>query len=80
MQVKREGNGIRRWLHRSGLSETMALTLILWLCSLVLIGLIVLPLFGPGIAGMVAVVLLAAFLVMCWGICVYRLPGNGGQH
>lgn len=67
---------------RVGLSETMALTLLVWLCSLVLVGLIVLPLFGLRVAGIVAVGLLAVLLVICWGICVYRLPNtrNGGPH
>ncbi len=67
---------------RVGLSETMALTLMVWLCSLVLVGLIVLPLFGLRVAGLVAVGLLAVLLVICCGICVYRLPNtkNGGLH
>ncbi|HBY94835.1 MAG TPA: hypothetical protein DEP84_12900 [Chloroflexi bacterium] len=66
-------------LHRSGLSETMVLTLAVWLCSLVLIGLIVAPLLGLRAAGTAAVGLLVALLVICWGICVYRLPGSGDQ-
>lgn len=27
--------------------DTIALTIVLWLCSLVLVGLVILPLFGP---------------------------------
>ena len=67
---------MRHLLHRSDLSETMALTLVIWLCSLVLVGLIVLPLFGRTVAAIVAVGLLAALLVVCWGICAYRLLGK----
>ncbi len=71
---------MKQWLERSGLSETMALTLVLWLCSLALVGLVVLPLFGLRVAGIVAVSLLLVFVAVCWGICAVRLPGSGDRH
>jgi hypothetical protein len=51
----------------------MILTLVLWLCSLVLVGLIVVPLFGARVAWIVAIGLLIADLVLCWSVCTYRL-------
>jgi hypothetical protein len=65
---------MKRLWYQSGLSDTMALALVIWLCSLVVIGLIVVPLLGPKVAGMVAVGLLVVLLAVCWGICAYRLP------
>jgi hypothetical protein len=53
--------------------DTMALTIVLWLCSLPLIGLVVLPLFGQAVAAATAVVLLLIMLPICWGICSWRV-------
>ncbi|RPJ32778.1 MAG: hypothetical protein EHM35_11175 [Planctomycetaceae bacterium] len=54
-------------------SEDMALTLILWLCSLPLVGLVVAPVFGLKVAVVVAVVLFFAAMAICWGICGWRV-------
>lgn len=56
---------------RSNLPETMVVVLIVWLCSLALIGLVVTPLFGARVAGVVSVALLLALIAICWGICAY---------
>jgi hypothetical protein len=53
--------------------ETMALIIVLWLCSLPLIGLVVLPLFGRTVAATTAVGLLVIMLFVCWGICGWRV-------
>lgn len=57
----------------SDLPETMLVVLVVWLCSLVLIGLIVTPLLGARTAGILAISLLVALLALCWGICAYDL-------
>ena len=51
-------------------SETMALTLVLWLCLLPVIGLVVAPWMGASVAGLVAVALLLAMAAICWAICL----------
>ena len=48
-------------------SGDLALTIVLWICSLPLIALIIVPAFGLKIAGLTAVVLLVLFLILCWG-------------
>jgi hypothetical protein len=53
--------------------DTIALTIVLWLCSLVLIGLVVLPWFGRVVAASTAVGLLLVLLLICWGICGWRV-------
>jgi uncharacterized membrane protein (DUF485 family) len=67
----------KRWLDRFTSSETMAVILVVWLCSLIAIGLIVTPLFGAKVAGTVALALLVALLVLCWGLC---LSGRSHWH
>jgi hypothetical protein len=67
----------KRWLDRFTSSETMAVILVVWLCSLIAIGLIVTPLFGAKAAGVTAVGLLAALLLLCWGLC---LGGHSRWH
>lgn len=69
-------NALRLWWNQYMTSETMAVSLMLWLCSLVAVGLIVTPWFGPRIAGLVAVGLLAVALVFCWGICIVHWVRN----
>ena len=64
---------LSNYLNGADLPGTMALTLVLWLCSLVLVGLIVLPLFGAQIAFVAAAALLLAALAVCWGICTYHI-------
>ena len=54
-------------------SEDMALTLILWLCSLPLVGFVVVSFFGLKVAVVVAVVLFFAAMAICWGLCGWRL-------
>lgn len=54
-------------------SDTMALMIVLWLCSLPLIGLVILPLFGHEVALTVALVLLPVLLLICWGVCGWHM-------
>ena len=53
--------------------DTMTLIVVLWLCSLPLIGLVVLPLFGRTVAFTVALALLPILLLICWGICGWHV-------
>ena len=58
---------------RSFHSEEMALALILWLCSLPLIGLLIIPFFGLKVAAVVALALFFAMMLVCWGICGWKI-------
>lgn len=50
----------------------MALALILWFCTLPLIGLIVLPLLGMRAAAIAALALFLILMAVCWGICGWK--------
>ena len=54
-------------------SDSMVLALVLWLCTLPLALFIIVPLLGLTAAGMVALVLLFAALVLCWGVCSWKV-------
>ena len=56
--------------------DTIALTIVLWLCSLLLVGLVILPLFGRAIAAYAAVGFLGLFLLICWGICGWHVTNE----
>lgn len=47
----------------------MRMAVLLWLCTLPLVALLVLPIFGWQAAISVAAVLLVAFITACWVIC-----------
>ena len=53
--------------------DNMALALVLWLCLLPLIGLLIVPVFGFPAGALAAVVLFVAAIVICWGICSWKL-------
>lgn len=57
----------------------MTTGLLLWLCTLPLIGLLVLPWFGTRVALLAAVALLLAAVAACYGICAWKVvrPGKG---
>ncbi len=54
----------------------MAIALILWLCTLPLIGLTVLPLLGLRAAAITALGLFILFMAICWGICGWKVRKN----
>ena len=54
-------------------SDEMALALVLWLCSLPLVALIIIPFFGLNAAGLVATALLFVAIAMCWGACGWKV-------
>lgn len=51
----------------------MALALVLWLCSLPLVALLVVPFFGLKIGAIVAVVLFFVAMAICWGVCGWKV-------
>lgn len=53
--------------------DDMALAIIIWMCTLPLVGLLVLPLFGLKISLLVLAGLLIAILLICWGICSWKI-------
>ena len=54
-------------------SEDMALALVLWLCTLPLVGLLIVPFFGLKVGAIVAVALFIAAMAICWGICSWKV-------
>ena len=61
-------------------SDEMALALVLWLCSLPLVAILVVPFFGLKVAGIVALVLLIVAMAMCWGACGWKLIRGENQE
>ena len=53
--------------------DEMALALVLWLCTLPLVGLLVIPFFGLKVGLVVAAVLFIVAIIICWGICSWKL-------
>jgi hypothetical protein len=53
--------------------EEMVLAIILWMCSLPLVALLVIPFFGLKAAAVVALVLFLVAMVVCWGICGWQI-------
>jgi drug/metabolite transporter (DMT)-like permease len=49
--------------------ETMALALMVWLCSLPLVALFVFPFFGFQTAAAVALAIFLLLMALCWGLC-----------
>ena len=54
-------------------SEDMALAILLWMCSLPLVGILVIPFFGLKVAAIVALALFLVAMVVCWGICGWKI-------
>lgn len=54
-------------------SEEMGLAIMLWLCSLLPVALIIAPLFGLKVAGVVALALFLAAMAICWLLCGWQV-------
>lgn len=52
--------------------DDMALAIVIWMCTLPLVGLLVFPFFGLKVSLFAAAGLLAIILVICWGICGWK--------
>jgi hypothetical protein len=72
-------NALKVWWEQYISSETMAVSLFVWLCSLAAIGLIVTPWLGPEVARFIALGLLLLALAVCWGTCILQLLRTGGN-
>lgn len=57
---------------KSGLDD-MAVALTIWLCTLPLVGLLVVPFFGLKAGLVAAAALFIAALAVCWGICSWKI-------
>ena len=60
---------------KSGLDD-MALAIGIWLCTLPLVGLLIIPFFGLNVGLMAAVALFITAMVICWGICGWKIFRN----
>lgn len=54
-------------------SEDMALGVLIWICTLPLVGFLVAPLFCIRVAGITALALFIAIFAVCWGVCGWKL-------
>jgi uncharacterized membrane protein (DUF4010 family) len=57
-------------------SDTMVLAFMVWLCTLPLVALLIVPFFGLKVAGSVALVLFLLMLVVCWYLCRWHVPDS----
>ena len=53
--------------------DDMALAIVIWMCSLPLVGLFVVPFFGVRAGLIAAVTLFIVAMIICWGICSWKL-------
>ena len=53
--------------------DDMALAITIWMCTLPLVGLLVVPFFGLKVGLIVAAALFIAAMVICWGICGWKV-------
>ena len=58
-------------------SDEMALAFILWLCTLPLVALLVIPIFGLKTTGVAALVSFLVATAMCWGACEWKAFKGG---
>ncbi len=50
------------------------------LCALVVVGVLIIPLFGPRVAAMTAVIVVGAIVLFCYVICVPRAFARIALH
>jgi hypothetical protein len=53
--------------------DEMALAIVIWMCTLPLVGLLILPFFGLKVSLLAAAGLLIGSLIICWGICGWKI-------
>lgn len=65
---------LRRWWQQlRARPDTMALGVVLWICTLPLVALIAVPLLGMKTALLIALLLFFIFMLFCWGMCLWRI-------
>jgi hypothetical protein len=57
----------------AGHFDDMALAITIWMCTLPLVGLLVIPFFGLKVGLVAAAALFIAAMVICWGICGWKV-------
>ncbi len=57
--------------------DDMALAIVLWVCTLPLVALLVVPFFGLKVGGLVALVLFFVAIAICWGVCGWKAFKGG---
>jgi len=60
-------------------ADEMLLAFAVWLCSLPLIAFLVIPLFGLGTAGGVALGVLIILMAICWGACGWKMRHDNSE-
>ena len=53
--------------------DDMALAITIWMCTLPLVGLLVVPFFGLKAGLVAAAALFIAAMIICWGICGWKV-------
>ncbi|MBI5839809.1 MAG: hypothetical protein HZB19_06880 [Chloroflexi bacterium] len=53
--------------------DDMALPIVVWMCTLPLVSWLVFPFFGMKVSLLAAAGLLIGILVICWGICSWKI-------
>jgi hypothetical protein len=53
--------------------DDMVLATAVWMCSLPLVGLLVIPLLGLKASLVVAAMLFIVIVIVCWGICSWKI-------
>lgn len=54
-------------------SGDMALALVLWLCSLPLVALLIVPFLGVKVGAVIAIALFFIAMGICWGVCGWKV-------
>lgn len=61
-------------LKRFGLEpDDMAIALLIWLCSLPLIGILIIPFLGWQVGLASAILLFILAVIVCWGVCGWKI-------
>jgi hypothetical protein len=53
--------------------DDMALAIVIWMCTLPLVSLLMVPLFGLKVGLVAAAALFIAAMIICWGICSWKI-------
>jgi len=53
--------------------DEMTLAIVIWMCTLPLVGLLIVPFFGLKVGLIIAAALFIAAMVICWGICSWKI-------
>jgi len=56
--------------------DGMALAIVIWMCTLPLVGLLIVPFLGLKAGLVAAAALLITVMIICWGICNWKLFHN----